>query len=88
MEQEQELNTPPKPCVICGIELECAVNNWDTWQPYGGGQINLSFGYGSCEHDHQFAPSSFNGVICDICARSLIQRMEPVIYRPSPQKGT
>jgi hypothetical protein len=75
--QELEPELPKKPCVICGTELECAVNNWDTYQPHNGGEIQLLFGYGSCKFDLNMNGTVFRGIICDDCSEKLVQKMDP-----------
>lgn len=68
---------PPKPCTVCDKLLECAVQSWDTYQPYGGGEIQLIFGYGSCELDnHGFRSTIFRGIICDECALKMTRRID------------
>lgn len=75
--QELEPDRPQKkPCVICGTELECAVDNWDTYQPYKGGEIQLLFGYGSCKFDLNMNGTVFRGIICDDCSEKLVQKMD------------
>ena len=64
-------------CIICLKELECAVSDWDTNQPSGGGEVIFNFFYGSCKFDdHPWEPTIFRGIICDECAERLIVNME------------
>lgn len=67
---------PKKPCVICGTELECAVNDWKTYQPHSGGEIQLIFGYGSCKFDWDVSGTMFRGIICDDCSEKLVPKMD------------
>lgn len=67
---------PTKPCVICGTELECAVGDWDSYQPYNGGEIQLIFGFGSCKFDLEMSNTVFRGIICDDCAEKLVPKMD------------
>lgn len=65
-----------KPCVMCGKELESAIGGWETLQPYGGGEINLMFAYGSCKFDLSMHTTVFRGIICDDCAEKIVPKME------------
>ncbi len=67
-----------KPCIICGHELESALpdNDWSTLQPHGGGQVTLSFYYGSCKFDLNMDGTQFVGVICDDCGEKCVERMK------------
>lgn len=80
-ENKQESNIthqelPKKPCVICGTELECAVQDWSTYQPYKGGEIQLIFGFGSCKFDLDMNGTIFRGIICDDCSEKLVEKMD------------
>lgn len=88
-----------KPCVMCTAPLEPALDTWETLQPWGGGEVNLVFGYGSNALDLSSGVTVFKGVICDSCALRLIDRMEceavdvagervdplPIGYRQQPE---
>lgn len=74
-----------RPCVICNkamynalpVEIDPEFTNF---QPDGGGEITLSFSYGSVmdEGKHSYVNS---GVICDECGAELLKRTE---QRPCP----
>jgi len=66
----------PRPCVLCGKLLECAVDDWDTFQSYGGGEIQLLFGYGSRKFDLSMEGTVFRGLVCDECAEKIVPKME------------
>lgn len=70
---------PKKACIICDAELDCAGINWDTYQPYGGGEIQLIFAYGSHKFDLDVQNTVFSGIICDTCAEKLVFKMD---HRP------
>ncbi len=67
---------PTKPCVVCNKQLECAVGKWDSYQPYDGGEICLSFSYGSAKFDLGFNTTVYRGLICDDCAEKLVNKMD------------
>lgn len=74
-----------RPCVVCGFQLERATPSWDTMQPYGGGEMQLIFSYGSVKFDKHFEPTVFRGLICDECASDLVDKMEEL--NNGSQKG-
>jgi len=63
-----------RPCIMCGKLMECAVDTWDTNQPYGGGEMQLIFAYGSCKHDNSINSTVHTFLICDGCGTTLIER--------------
>lgn len=65
-----------KPCIICGTELECHTSDWSTYQPCGGGEIQLIFSDGSLKFDLDYNNTVFRGIICDECAEELIVKMD------------
>ena len=65
-----------RPCVFCKTMLECAIDSWDSNQPYKGGEVVLYFGYGSVEHDHHSWTTTYRGLICDSCGSKFIPSME------------
>lgn len=67
-----------KPCVVCKKEMGCAVNDWTTFQPDGGGEIKLIFAWGSNKFDLNIDSTEFRGIICDECGERLIPNMEMV----------
>lgn len=71
-------NLPTKQCVACDKQLECAVLDWDTFQPHDGGEIQLLFGYGSCKYDLEMHCTKFRGIICDDCAEKIVEKMTRV----------
>lgn len=80
-----------KPCIICERPLECAVDDWSTLQPWGGGQATFHFHFGSCKFDDNMYGTEFVGVICDDCAEKCVERMkrttEDTRHAPEDQKG-
>ena len=64
-----------KACVMCGKMLDCAVYDWSTFQPYGGGEISLHFGFGSLKFDSDIDDTQLRGIICDDCAEPLVTKM-------------
>lgn len=64
-----------RPCALCGKQLECAVNDWSSNQPYGGGEVKFHFHYGSCKFDLNMYGTEFVGLICDECAEKCVERM-------------
>ena len=66
-----------KPCAVCGKMLESAVGDWDSYQPWGGGEVNLVFAFGSRKFDGGgFQSSCFRGLICDECGEKMVGRMD------------
>lgn len=77
-----------RPCCICEKLLESALEGvyddpWKTLQPYGGGEINLIFGYGSTKFDLDMCGTLFKGIICDDCAEVIVGKMK----RVNPENG-
>ena len=72
--------TETKPCVMCDAQLESAGSNWDTLQPHGGGEIKMTFAYGSTKFDEAIGRTVFRGIMCDECAVSLVGRMKKTLY--------
>ena len=70
-------NNNEGPCVVCEKHLEAAMSDGvGNRQPYGGGEIRLYFGYGSCKFDDNIWGTSFAGLICDDCAEKFVPKME------------
>ena len=65
-----------RPCLLCDKQLECAVNDWETNQAYGGGQIQFIFHYGSCKFDHRLCGTIYTALICDECAEKYVGKMD------------
>ncbi len=66
-----------KPCIICLKPLaDAADNNFRSFQPHQGGEIQFIFSYGSCKFDNKFPQTRFRGLICDECAEIYVERME------------
>lgn len=65
--EQSKNNGQPKPCCMCGTSLECACEDWATYQPYGGCEIRIRGSYGSTKHDCR----TYNGIICDDCVNKL-----------------
>lgn len=69
-------NFEEKPCTFCGRMLKSALpdGDWSTLQPYGGGEVQFHFCYGSNRFDY-FPSAVFRGLICDDCGERYIDRM-------------
>ena len=65
-----------KPCLFCDKPLECAVNDWSSDQPYGGGNVRFFFHYGSCKFDHRLDGTIYSALICDECAEKYVDKMD------------
>lgn len=61
-------------CIICKKELELVENN--EYQPYGGGEVNFIFSFGSAKFDKSPGTTKYFGYICDECAESFVNQME------------
>lgn len=74
-----------KPCVICDKQLKPVMpdknNPWNTYQPYGGGEIQLIFSFGSLKFDENSGSTVFRGIICDDCAEKLVNKMDKKGYK-------
>lgn len=77
-----------KPCITCNAKLESAVGGWKTMQPYGGGEVQFIFSYGSTKFDDDIGATVFRGVICDDCASKIVNKMKRVnnANRKNPSK--
>ena len=63
----------PMPCCFCAKGLDCAdPQGWASKQPYGGGEIQLIFSFGSFKFDGNIGVTRFTGLICDECAEKMI----------------
>jgi len=69
--------TDTKPCVMCRKHLEPVREEygWRYMQPYAGGEIRLLFAYGSTQFDNRMTGTTYQGVICDTCAATLVPAM-------------
>lgn len=67
-----------KPCIICGKELKPVMETWEWMQPYGGGEVKLTFCYGSAKFDWYPSCTQFRGVICDDCTVEIQDRLEKI----------
>lgn len=67
-----------KPCFVCGRMLEPVMpgGNWDSMQPYGGGEVRLIFSYGSVKFDKNYGGTSFRGIVCDDCTEERMDRLD------------
>ena len=65
-----------RPCIICDKQLECAVQSWNSSQPYGGGELIFSFSYGSLKFDDHCGGTEFRALICDECAQTYKNKIE------------
>lgn len=67
-------------CVICDKELKSALppdlEDKNSGQPYGGGEIVLKFCFGSTKFDNCPGMTYFDGFICDDCAEPLTKKMK------------
>lgn len=63
-------------CFLCEKSLELVRGN--PYQPYGGGEVQFIFSYGSAKFDLNLAGTLFRACICDDCAEPLVKRMERV----------
>lgn len=63
------------------------MDDWDTLQPHGGGEIQLIFGYGSTRFDHLCDGTVFRGIICDECAAKIVPRLFVVTDTKYPHTG-
>ena len=64
-----------RPCVMCDGMLKPAMDDWETLQPHGGGEIRLVFSYGSQRFDECMGITEYKALICDSCASALVPRM-------------
>ena len=62
-----------KPCIVCEKALKPEFEDWKHMQPSDGGEVKLTFSYGS-KHDLCI----FKGVICDECTDKIKNRLELV----------
>jgi hypothetical protein len=46
------------------------------YQPYGGGEVQFIFTYGSCKYDLSPGMTTFRGVLCDGCGEKFVDKME------------
>lgn len=65
-------------CILCDKEMEM----FAVRQPYGGGEIQFYFAYGSCKFDWALHVTTFRGLICDECAEPLTKKMECNVQNP------
>ena len=64
-------------CVFCDMELEeCMENSFETYQPYYGGHVRLTFSYGSTKFDEDSGVTQFDGFICDDCGEKYTPKMK------------
>lgn len=66
---------PPMPtvCCTCGKQMELVNDN--PGQPYDGGDIKITFSFGSAKFDTHIGCTVYDGLICDDCAEKLVSRM-------------
>lgn len=66
---------PPLPteCCMCGKQMELVCDR--PGQPYDGGSIQITFGYGSAKFDKHIGFTAYDGLICDDCAEKLVPRL-------------
>ena len=67
-----------KPCAVCAKELESVGGDWKGLQPYGGGELTLTFSFGSRKYDLNPGCTIFAGIICDECSEKMMGRLERV----------
>lgn len=69
-----------RPCAFCGKKLDSALpddvdDSRGGFQPSGGGEIRLTFCYGSCQFDCTPGLTRALGFICDDCAAKAAKHM-------------
>ena len=68
-----------KPCIFCNKQLESSFPDNLPYQPYMGGEVQFTFGYGSCKFDlmkHGIGSTIYRAMVCDDCAEKFVDRME------------
>lgn len=68
------------PCLICERPLPAVDPNFEQYQPDGGGEMMLIFGYGSSKFDESPGSTVFTGIVCDSCAADFVPRMYKTRY--------
>ena len=72
-------------CVFCETELKPAMSEafasvkeseCDPFQPWGGGEVQFIFAFGSTKFDDYMGGTVFRGVVCDDCAESKMHLLE------------
>lgn len=64
-----------RPCLFCGKQLECAVDDWKSKQPYAGGEVQFIFSFGSTKFDNGMANTVYSALVCDDCAEKFVPQM-------------
>lgn len=59
-------------CLFCKKQLELVA----PFQPYGGGEVQFLFAYGSCKYDLDPGITVFRACVCDECAEGFVSGME------------
>lgn len=75
---ESDMESEARPCTFCGVMLESALpdGDWSTYQPYGGGEVQFRFAFGSTKFDNNIGSTVFRGLICDECGQKFVHNME------------
>jgi len=61
-------------CVFCDKELKLVSEEF--LQPYGGGEVQFIFCYGSCKFDLSSGTTVYRGFVCDDCAEKYVKKMK------------
>jgi len=63
-------------CVFCKKAMDPALDDWSTFQPYAGGEVQFIFSYGSTKFDLSYESTIFRGLVCDECAEKYVASMD------------
>lgn len=66
-------------CIICERQLE-EVSTDSDGQPCNGGHVKFTFCYGSGKFDNAIGSTTFDGYICDYCAKKYVDKMKERRY--------
>ncbi len=77
VEEEKPAKAETRPCLFCLKASEDALDkDFSTHQPYGGGEVQFRFAYGSCKFDNKVEGTNYRALICDECAEIYVERMQ------------
>ncbi len=63
-------------CLLCDKSMEESFDGaFKSYQPYGGGEIQFLFSYGSLKFDLNMETTVYRGFICDECAEKHVHKM-------------
>lgn len=74
--EEPKVDDESKPCLFCGKPMGCAVNDWESLQPNGGGEVRFIFSFGSAEFDENVHSTVFKALVCDECGKRYVPQMQ------------